>query len=109
MQMDIRLFKLIPIDSQPVGFGLHIAEGNLRAFAHPIAQLAGVTGQVSVSAFIFGNGLTNTITPTSGMLLAYLATAKVPYGEWVRFVIPLVGILALTSLAAIAVAVVMGL
>jgi uncharacterized ion transporter superfamily protein YfcC len=75
----------------------------------PIAQLAGVSGQVSVSAFIFGNGLTNTITPTSGMLLAYLATADVPYGQWFRFVIPLVGILALTSLAAIAVAVLMGL
>jgi uncharacterized ion transporter superfamily protein YfcC len=43
------------------------------------------------------------------MLLAYLATAKVPYGDWVRFVIPLVGILALTSLAAVAVAVVIGL
>ena len=75
----------------------------------PIAHLAGVTGQVSVSAFIFGNGLTNTITPTSGMLLAYLATANVPYGQWVRFVIPLVGILALTSLVAIAVAVLSGL
>jgi len=75
----------------------------------PIAQLAGVSGQVSVSAFIFGNGLTNTITPTSGMLLAYLATADVQYGQWVRFVIPLVGILALMSLAAISVAVLMGL
>jgi uncharacterized ion transporter superfamily protein YfcC len=75
----------------------------------PIAQLAGVSGQVSVSAFIFGNGLTNTITPTSGMLLAYLATANVPYGQWVRFVIPLVGILALMSLAAISVAVFIGL
>jgi uncharacterized ion transporter superfamily protein YfcC len=74
----------------------------------PIAQLAGVSGQVSVSAFIFGNGLTNTITPTSGMLLAYLATANVPYGQWVRFVIPLVGILALLSLAAVTVAVFIG-
>jgi len=75
----------------------------------PIAHLAGVSGQVSVSAFIFGNGLTNTVTPTSGMLLAYLATAEVPYGQWVRFVLPLVGILALCSLAAISVAVVVGL
>jgi len=75
----------------------------------PIAHLAGVSGQVSVSAFIFGNGLTNTITPTSGMLLAYLATAEVQYGQWVRFVIPLVGILALMSLAAISAAVLLGL
>ncbi len=75
----------------------------------PIAHLAGVSGQVSVSAFIFGNGLTNTITPTSGMLLAYLATADVPYGRWVRFVLPLVGVLAVLSLAAISLAVVLGL
>lgn len=74
----------------------------------PIAQLSGVSANTSVSAFIFGNGLTNTITPTSGMLLAYLATAKVPYGQWVRFVIPLVGILAVMSLIAVAIAVVTG-
>jgi uncharacterized ion transporter superfamily protein YfcC len=43
------------------------------------------------------------------MLLAYLATADVPYGQWVRFVLPLVGILALMSLGAIAVAVLLGL
>jgi uncharacterized ion transporter superfamily protein YfcC len=75
----------------------------------PIGHLAGVSGQVSVSAFIFGNGLTNTITPTSGMLLAYLATAKVPYGQWLRFVIPLVGILLVMSLIAVAAAVLVGL
>jgi len=74
----------------------------------PIAHLASVSPNTSVSAFIFGNGLTNTITPTSGMLLAYLATAKVAYGEWLRFVLPLVGALAALSLAAVAVAVLIG-
>lgn len=70
----------------------------------PIGHLAGVAGQTSVLAFIFGNGLTNTITPTSGMLLAYLAAGKVGYGAWVRFVAPLVAVLFLLSLAAVAVA-----
>jgi uncharacterized ion transporter superfamily protein YfcC len=74
----------------------------------PIGQLAGVSGQVTVQAFLFGNGLTNTITPTSGMLLAYLATGKVAYGAWVRFVFPLVALLAALSLAATAIAVVTG-
>jgi uncharacterized ion transporter superfamily protein YfcC len=74
----------------------------------PIGQLAGVSGQVTVQAFLFGNGLTNTITPTSGMLLAYLATGKVAYGAWVRFVLPLVALLAALSLAATAIAVVTG-
>jgi uncharacterized ion transporter superfamily protein YfcC len=75
----------------------------------PIGQLAGVSGQVTVQAFLFGNGLTNTITPTSGMLLAYLATGKVAYGDWVRFVLPLVALLAVLCLVATAVAVVIGL
>jgi uncharacterized ion transporter superfamily protein YfcC len=59
----------------------------------PIGQLAGVSGQVTVQAFLFGNGLMNTVTPTSGMLLAYLAAGKVNYGDWLRFVLPLVGML----------------
>ena len=75
----------------------------------PIGQLAGVSGQVIVQAFIFGNGLTNAVTPTSGMLLAYLAAGKVGYGEWIRFVLPLILLLTLLSLAAIALAVVIGL
>ena len=59
----------------------------------PIGQLAGVSGQVIVQAFLFGNGLMNTVTPTSGMLLAYLAAGKVNYGDWVKFILPLFGIL----------------
>ena len=55
----------------------------------PIGQLAGVSGQVTVLAFLFGNGLMNTLTPTSGMLLAYLATGQVSYGRWIRFILPL--------------------
>ncbi len=74
----------------------------------PIGQLAGVSGQVTVQAFLFGNGLTNTITPTSGMLLAYLASGEVGYGQWLKFVLPLVGILAVLSLAAISIAVMIG-
>lgn len=75
----------------------------------PIGQLAGVSGQVSVQAFLFGNGLMNTLTPTSGMLLAYLATGKVTYGEWIRFVLPLALILLALCSAALTIAVLIGL
>jgi uncharacterized ion transporter superfamily protein YfcC len=74
----------------------------------PIGQLAGVSGQVVVQAFIFGNGLTNAVTPTSGMLLAYLATGHVGYGQWLKFIWPLFLILTVLSLAAISVAVWIG-
>jgi uncharacterized ion transporter superfamily protein YfcC len=74
----------------------------------PIGTLAGVTGQTTVLAFLFGNGLTNMITPTSGMLLAYLATGGVAYGQWIRFIMPLVGVLFVLSMIIMAIAVVIG-
>ncbi|HVB37868.1 MAG TPA: hypothetical protein VND92_04990 [Vicinamibacterales bacterium] len=74
----------------------------------PIGQLSGLGGAITVQAFIFGNGLTNAITPTSGMLLAYLATGKVSYGEWARFVLPLLAILTVLSLLFISGAVLVG-
>lgn len=74
----------------------------------PIGTLAGVSGQTTVLAFLFGNGLTNMITPTSGMLLAYLATGRVGYGQWLRFILPLVGVLFVLSMITMAVAVAVG-
>jgi len=73
----------------------------------PIAHISGVSGQVTVQAFLFGNGLMNTLTPTSGMLLAYLAAGKVSYGAWIRFVMPLalmlLGLCAVALLIAVAI------
>lgn len=74
----------------------------------PIGHLSGVSGQSVVLAFLFGNGLTNMITPTSGMLLAYLATGKVGYGTWIRFIFPLFAIFTLLAMAVMAFAVFSG-
>ncbi|MDE2465592.1 MAG: YfcC family protein [Alphaproteobacteria bacterium] len=74
----------------------------------PIARLAGVSGQTSVLAFILGNGLTNMVTPTSGMLLAYLAAAGVGFGEWLRFIAPLFCLLLVISSAVLGIAVHIG-
>ncbi|MEQ8207316.1 MAG: Na+/H+ antiporter NhaC family protein [Woeseia sp.] len=52
----------------------------------PLGQLSGVAPQTTVLTFLFGNGITNILTPTSGTLLAYLATAKVSWLDWARFV-----------------------
>jgi len=52
----------------------------------PLGQLSGVGPQTTVLAFLFGNGITNLLTPTSGTLLAYLATAQVSWVDWARFV-----------------------
>jgi uncharacterized ion transporter superfamily protein YfcC len=75
----------------------------------PIGQLAGVSGQVTVQAFLFGNGLMNTLTPTSGMLLAYLATGKISFGRWIRFILPLAAGLFALCIVSLAIAVATGL
>jgi uncharacterized ion transporter superfamily protein YfcC len=74
----------------------------------PIGTLSGVSPQTTVLAFLFGNGLTNMVTPTSGMLLAYLATGGVAYGQWIRFIMPLVAVLFVLSLGVMAIAVAIG-
>ncbi len=74
----------------------------------PIAASAGVSGQTTVLAFLLGNGLVNMLAPTSGMLLAYLAAAEIPYGRWFRFALPLFALFTLLSVAALMVAVMIG-
>ena len=51
----------------------------------PFSDLIGLSRQVTVLAFQFGDGITNMITPCSGVLLAALSVAKIPYAEWFRF------------------------
>jgi uncharacterized ion transporter superfamily protein YfcC len=74
----------------------------------PIARLAGISGQTTVLAFLMGNGLVNMISPTSGMLLAYLATAQLPFSTWFRFILPLFGLLTVLAFGVIAFAVQIG-
>ncbi len=52
----------------------------------PFADLVGVSRQAMVLAFQFGDGFTNMITPTSGVLIAALAMARIPYTRWVKWV-----------------------
>ena len=67
----------------------------------PLAELTGVPQQTAVLAYQFGDGLTNLIVPTSGLVMAGLALSRVPYMQWVRFIAPLLGKLLFASLLAI--------
>ncbi len=55
----------------------------------PLSDLVGVTRQTAVFAFTCGDGFSNLIIPTSGILMAVLSLAKVPFVKWVKFVFPL--------------------
>ena len=50
----------------------------------PLSDMVGVSRQAMVLAFQFGDGFTNMITPTSGVLIASLSMARITYSEWVR-------------------------
>ena len=52
----------------------------------PFADMVGVSRQAMVLAFQFGDGFTNMITPTSGVLVAALAMARIPYAKWVKWI-----------------------
>lgn len=59
----------------------------------PFSDLIGISRQATVMAFQFGDGFTNMITPTSGVLIGVLGVAKIPYEKWVKWITPFMIIL----------------
>ncbi len=58
----------------------------------PMADIVGVSRQIAVSAYLYGDGFSNTIIPTSGVLMGVLGVANIPYGKWLKFMLPLFGL-----------------
>jgi len=56
----------------------------------PIGDLVGVSRQVAVLAFQFGDGFMNMIVPTNPVLMGILGLAGIPYEKWFRFIFPLI-------------------
>ena len=59
----------------------------------PLADTVGVSRAAIVSAYAYGLGLISFITPT-GLILASLAMVDVTYDKWLKFIMPLMGIMA---------------
>ena len=59
------------------------------------SDLIGVSRQATVMAFQFGDGFTNMITPTSGVLIGVPGVARMPNEKLVKWVTPLILILVL--------------
>nr|WP_317284093.1 YfcC family protein [uncultured Sellimonas sp.] len=62
----------------------------------PLADAVGLSRDVIVSAYAYGLGLISFITPT-GLILATLAMVDVSYDKWLKFIMPLMGIIAAFS------------
>jgi uncharacterized ion transporter superfamily protein YfcC len=71
----------------------------------PVADFAGVKREMVVTAFATASGMVNLITPTSAVVMGGLAIGRVPYERWLRFVWPLLVVLTVISMAALALAV----
>lgn len=65
----------------------------------PLSEVIGLTRQTAVLAYQFGDGISNSIIPTSGVLLANLSVAKIKYEVWVKYVAPLMGLWTLMAAA----------
>lgn len=61
------------------------ATATMPIFAQ-LSDMIDVSRQSTVLAFQFGDGFTNMITPCSGVLMAVLSVAKIPYTKWVKWV-----------------------
>jgi uncharacterized ion transporter superfamily protein YfcC len=56
----------------------------------PLADFAGVSRAMVVTAYQSATGVINLITPTSAVVMGGLALAKVRYDQYLRFVFPLI-------------------
>ncbi len=93
---------LVPAELSAVGMlgiqsvlNLFIPSGSGQAFVTmplmaPIGDLVGVSRQVSVLAFQFGDGFMNMIVPTNPVLMGIIGLAGIPYDRWFRFMFPLI-------------------
>ncbi|MDA3781055.1 MAG: AbgT family transporter [Bacteroidales bacterium] len=85
------------------GINVIIPSGSAKAaltmpIMAPFSDLIGVSRQATVMAFQFGDGFTNMITPTSGVLIGVLGVAKIPYEKWVKWITPFMIVLILLGL-----------
>jgi uncharacterized ion transporter superfamily protein YfcC len=63
----------------------------------PLASFAQVPAELVVTAYQSANGLVNLVTPTSAVVMGGLAIARVGYGTWLRFVLPVLILLGLLT------------
>lgn len=59
----------------------------------PLADFAGVSRELVVTAYQSASGLPNLVTPTSGVVMGGLAIGRVAYPAWLKFIGPLLAIL----------------
>ena len=73
-----------------LGMNFFIPSGSAKAFMLiplivPVAQQVGISPQLCVLAFAFGDGFSNVFYPTNPVLLISLGLTDVSYGKWFKW------------------------
>jgi uncharacterized ion transporter superfamily protein YfcC len=92
---------------------LFVPSGSGQAFVTmpimaPLGDIVGVSRQVAVLAFQFGDGFSNILIPTNVVLMAILGVVGIPYDRWFRFAWPLLAKLLAAGAVALVIAVRVG-
>jgi uncharacterized ion transporter superfamily protein YfcC len=118
-QADAPLATASPFGASVVIYGLalviefFISSGSAKAFLMmpillPLGDLVGVTRQITVLAYQFGDGFSNLVYPTNAVLLICLGLTRVSYLKWLKWSLPLWGVIVGISLVFLAIAVAIG-
>ena len=67
-----------------------IGSGTAKAFlimpiVAPLAQLVGISGNSVVLTFCMGDGFTNILYPTSGIMIIAIGLVNISYGKWLKY------------------------
>ena len=70
-----------------------ISSGSAKAFLLmplivPVAEAFGISAQLCIVAFAFGDGFSNVMYPTNAVLLIALGISGVDYGKWLKWSFP---------------------
>ena len=96
MLVNIPLAFLIPSSSGHAALAMPLLS--------PLADFAGVSRPLTITAWILGHGLALLVSPTSVVVVGGLAIAKVGYDKYLRFIWPLLVALLLVAGVALAIA-----
>jgi uncharacterized ion transporter superfamily protein YfcC len=92
----------------PQGSDTHCTAALNNQMMAPLADLVGLSRQVAVLAFQFGDGFSNILVPTQAVIVGALALAGVPYDRWLRFILPFMVKIWIVGSIAMTVAVLIG-
>ncbi len=98
--LEVVLSFLVPSSS-----GLAVLSMPIMA---PLADFAGVSRDLVVTAFQSANGLVNLINPTFAVVMGGLAIGRVPYNRWLGFMWPLLLVLTVIIMGALSIGAVTG-